>query len=431
MTTTTDPLDFTNLSGYRAKLEVLATRYGQGARSYFDIALPLHLIPTHLPIPDPEQPFEGNRRVDLNHAQKFAAYWRNNPKWTAPPLLLDTNAELGQAFEVKARAFGVEIGVLALPHNAVNVLDILDGQHRILGWTIAARDIARELKEQREQLRASRSVGDDVGVSVRTGKIAELEALEQRLQTEYVTLQVVEGITVAEHKQAFADITNNAKGITKSKTVEFDSVSVINRVTRELAETHELLAGRIDFERDRTQRNNTALLSARNLSDIVKHVALGISGRMNVRREAAYKDQLVTQLVQAYLDTLVQAFPRLSDVAADETSPVDLRRDSLLASPTILRVLAGVFYELAIDVDDDMPSLDRAGTQRAEDFFTRLAPHMDAPVTKTNPLFASGVFEEGAMAPSSRSQDLRRLVTWLTGWAQAGTELPTQNGTKR
>ena len=49
------------LSGYDDRKELLAQRYNRAGKSLFVIALPLHLIPTHMPIPDPSKPFEGNR----------------------------------------------------------------------------------------------------------------------------------------------------------------------------------------------------------------------------------------------------------------------------------------------------------------------------------------------------------------------------------
>src|SRR6478609_7869176 len=88
-----------NLSGYQDTRDLLVTRYNRGhGRSIFVIALPLHLIPSHLPKPDPEEPFPGNRTVDLPHARKFAHYWMSREDWACPPILLDTNAKL--KFEV-------------------------------------------------------------------------------------------------------------------------------------------------------------------------------------------------------------------------------------------------------------------------------------------------------------------------------------------
>lgn len=413
-----------NLSGYHDTRDLLVTRYHRGkGRSIFAIALPLHLIPSHLPKPDPDKPFEGNRTVDLLHAKKFAKYWMEREDWTCPPILLDTNANL--TFKVLYEAGGVQVGVLSLPHNSVGTLDILDGQHRVLGWYLVLDEIAGNLKKTREQLVQAQRDGDQVAVEVWREKTARLEALEARLKNEYVTMELVGGVTLQEHKQAFADITNNARGITKSKTVEFDSVSVINRVTRSICDDHDFLKDRVDFERDRVAGKNENFVSAKNVADLVRHVALGIKGRMNPRREAAFKDELLATLTGEYIDTLVESFPLLQDLAEGDTSPEVLRKTSLLASPTILRVLAGVFHNLAIELDDDIPKLRDGGLAAARSFFETLAPHMDAPVLDGNPWMETGVFpEEGGMAPGSRTQELISLTDTMTGWAIGKQAMP-------
>lgn len=83
-------MDEIQLSGYEDSKQLMAQRYNRGGKSLFIIALPLHLISTHMPVPDPDQPFEGNRRVDTKHASDFARYWRTNVRWATPPLLLST-----------------------------------------------------------------------------------------------------------------------------------------------------------------------------------------------------------------------------------------------------------------------------------------------------------------------------------------------------
>ena len=416
-----------NLSGYQETRDLLATRYNRGSgRSIFVIALPLHLIPSHLPKPDPEEPFEGNRTVDLNHARRFTKYWRERVDWTCPPVLLDTNADL--KFEIMYEAGGVQVGVLSLPHNSSGTLDILDGQHRILGWFMALEEIASELKKAREQIVQSRRAEDPVAIDVWKSKVESLELLEERLRQEYVTMELVSGVTLTEHKQAFVDITNNARGIKKSKTVEFDSVSVLNRVTRDIAAQHPLLVDLVDYENDRIGGKNPNFLSARNVSDIVRHVAIGISGRMNDRRESAWPDDQIERISTSFFDTLLEAFPDLNDMLADESGPEKLRKKSLLASSTILRVLAGTFHNLAVTHDEDVPKLESSGVELARKFFSEIAPHMGAPVKGNNPWFTTGVFDkeakEGVMAPGSRAQELSTLTDTLTQWALGWKQMP-------
>ena len=117
-------------------------------------------------------------------------------------MLLDTNVKL--KFMSMFPAGGVETGILSLPHNSGNILDV---QHRVLDWYYAVDAIASDLHGAREQMLLSKRAEDNVGVGVWRAKIDTLLEQEQRPHGEYVTMTLVEGITLAEHKQAFADIT--------------------------------------------------------------------------------------------------------------------------------------------------------------------------------------------------------------------------------
>ena len=412
-----------HLSGYEEHKELLAQRFNRAGKSLFVIALPLHLIPTHMPIPDPAKPFEGNRTVNAKHASEFGEYWRANEKWATPPLLLDTTFPLAKDFEPRAMVGGVEFGVVKLPHNSAKELQILDGQHRILGWTIVANRISEEVKVARERALKARETEDPLSIQVAEADLAKLHALQERLRREYVTVEVLEGVTLDDHKQYFHDIAVNAKGITKSLTTSFDRRKVINRVAVELAGQHALLAGMVDFEIDRVAGRNENFISGRNLADIIRTATVGIGGQFTPRKEDAFKEASVQQITEQFLDALVEAFPPLAAVASGDLDPAELREQSLLGSPTILRVLAGSYYELAIDKrDEENPFVTIAGEGKVRELFRALADHMALPIEST--WFATGYFPEPtSKAPSSRSQDLKGLTSLITRWGETGKVL--------
>src|SRR5690606_1164892 len=107
-------------------------------------------------------------------------------------------------------------------------LQILDGQHRILGWTIASNRITEELKAAREKALRARDLDDPLSIQVASEAVTRLGQLQDRLRREYVTVEILEGVTLDDHKQYFHDIAVNAKGITKSLTTSFDRRSLIN-----------------------------------------------------------------------------------------------------------------------------------------------------------------------------------------------------------
>ncbi len=418
------------LSGYDNRKELLAQRYNRGDLTVFVVAMPIHLVPTHLPIPDPDKPFENNRRVNDLHARKFGDWWRASTQWAVPPLLLDTTFPLGNEFEPKFLAGGVEFGVVKLPHNSANELNILDGQHRILGWSHIASKIVVELKDARDSLAKSKKSEDPVGIDTWQKKVDALNLDVERLRLEFVTLEILVGVDQAAHKQFFNDIAINAKGITRSVTTMFDQKTVLNRVAQELLNEDELLVGRVDTEKDRVVGKNKNMMSARNLSDIVRHVVLGIDGRMTARREAAFKDAAVENLSKAFLAALVESFDEMNKLIQEEIDPVDLRNDSLMGSTTWLRILAGVYHNLAvtgIDVDD--PKKATGGDEKARALFAQLAKETKF-VRVTGGTGVSHRVQDSAIgrffpeatskAPSSRSQDLKDIVKTLTAWGNKG-----------
>ena len=409
--------DFTDLSGYEASKKLMAQRYNLAGKSVFVVSLPLHLISAHLPIPNPEEPFEGNRRVNLTHARKFGEFWRENERCITPPLLFDTMWPLSGDFEVESKAGGVEFGTVSLPPNSSEALEILDGQHRILGWHLISQAMTREYKEASERLMAAKSAGEKDSLALWESKRDKIKAELSRMEREYVTLQIVEGLTLAEHKQVFADIANNAKGITKSVTVGFDQRSILNQTTMDTIESVQLLQGNTDLEVDRVAGGNEHLLSARNVSDIVKHVLVGIDGRMTKQRESAWKPGAVQEVIDQFFEVLTDSFPALRQVADEDLNPVDLREESLLGSPTVLRCLAGAFHDIAVVEEmGASPHVVPGDRKRAAQLFEKLAPTMELPIS--DEWFATGFFpERTSKAPSSRAQDLKGLTSLIASWA--------------
>lgn len=409
-----------NLSGYDDRKELLAQRYNREGKSLFVIALPIQLVATHLPIPDPDVPFEGNRRVDMGRARKFAEYWLENERWATPPLLLDTTYPLARDFQPKLKVHGVEFGIVRMPHNSAGELQILDGQHRILGWKIASGQIIADLRTAREQLQSAKERNDDIAVQVLQDKVNRLDHQASRLRDEYVTMEILEGVTLAEHKQFFHDIAVNAKGISKSVTMGFDQRHLLNRVAMDLAESQLLFEDRIEMEKDRVAASNENLISGKTLVDIVKAVILGVDGRMTPRREAAFGETSVGSLVEGFVATLISSFDDLQSVEDGDLSPIELREKSLLGSPTILRVLAGAYHLLAVDsTDEDKPVATEDGRKKARLLFEKLAPQMGLPIS--DDWFDTGFFPEPtSKAPSSRTQDLRALTALLAKWGETG-----------
>lgn len=402
------------LTGYDPDIRFFATRYRQGERTVYSLDLSLTQIAELLPAPDPNNPTEGNRRIKEGHARSFGEYVREHRDWVAPALVL-RGPDIFR-FEPKERIGGTEFGVMAFPRLASTDLRILDGQHRILGIHLAIRGIASDLEKARSGLAAGKRNGAEPAVLAQfQDKIDLLNAQRERFARERTTLQMfIEDDQVA-FRQMFFDIADNALGITSSVRARFDSRKVVNRSLEEVMK-HALLKGRVDPEQDRISRGNQNLMGAKHVAEIIRTLAVGIEGRIGRRLEDELREDALVQRANEFLDALVAAFPALDAVVEGSETPDDLRKASLLGSTVMFRVLAGTYAELveAYEFDDE----------DVTEFFRKLAPHMDGPVTGESIWVTEvpdDIFTAGALAPRSRRQDLKRLRDTLVDWAREVT----------
>jgi hypothetical protein len=273
---------------------------------------------------------------------------------------------------------------------------------------MAIEDIARELDDARNRkAQARRDGNDDLAVHYQR-TIDSLEHQRQRLATEHLAVQVHVETDQENYEQMFFDVADNALGITQAVKVRFDSRKVMNRAL-DAAQRHSLLRDRVDQEQDRIGGQNPNLMGAKHVVDIVRTVNIGISGRVSRRQENELQEGALVQRSNEFFDVLLDAFSDLAAVADGTLSPEELRKRSLLGSSTMLRVLAGVYYQL---IDSNYSD------EEITEFFRALSDHMFVPIASGSPWLTirSKVFAEGASAPTARSQDLRSLTDEIAGW---------------
>lgn len=397
------------VTGYDTTIRYFANRYKQGGRVVYALNLsPLQVIST-ITRPDPSQATPGNRAITLAHAQGFAKYFREHESWVVPGMILRVPHAF--EFEIIEEVEGAEFGVLVIPRQETNDIQILDGQHRILGFYLAQDSIAHDLDRARSRLATTRKVDPEgVGVAEVRKEIAALEDQRKRFERERVDLTIVVEPDPVKYKQMFFDIADNAKGITGSVKARFDNRKVVNR-SLEAVMAHPLLANRVDIEADRTGRGSIYLMGAKHVAEIIKSVIVGLEGRVSRRQDDEWKESDVAEKATAFLDTLLEAFPPLKAVTLGQLLPDDLRNTSLSGSVLMLRVLAGTYFELIAHhaFNDKM----------VREFFAKLAPHMSAPVYEGSIWLEHtvGIFDDNARAPHSRRQDLKALKDTLVDWA--------------
>lgn len=397
------------VTGYVSDIRFYATRYKQGGRTVYSLDLSLEQIASLITPPDPNVPSPGNRAIRPAHADGFARYLRERDDWVMPGMILRAPAIFD--FEVQQEVSGVQFGIISFPRRAMTDLHILDGQHRILGIGKAIKSIADDLDKARSNLATARRV-DPQGAAVGAARkrIADLEKQRDRLDNERASMTIFVEEDPTLYKQMFFDIADNQLGITASVKSRFDSRKVVNRALASVMD-HPLLKGRVDPEGDRMGRGSAYMMGAKHVAEIIRSCYVGLDGRVSRRQEDEFKEGEVAARTNKFLDSLLESFPPLRAISLGQLTTDDLRKSSLLGSVLFVRVLAGAFYELIAEhaFSEDMVA----------EFFTTLSPHVNGQVTSTGIWMAHtpGLFNEGALAPQGRRQDLKALKNLLVGWA--------------
>jgi hypothetical protein len=403
-----------DMTGYDNEDRYFATRYKQGKRTVNAIDLSLSGVVNSVAKPDPKRPTEGNRQISESHARDFAKYVRENEDWVCPPLLLrSSNVFTFEQLEKIPEIKGIEFGILSLPRRARNDLKILDGQHRILGLHFASEDIASELEKRRGLLAAARRQENAELIHVHEAEIKKLETQRSRMDRERIGMEIYIEDDPEEYKQMFVDIADNALGIKSAIRARFDHRKVVNRALDTVLK-HALLDGRVDLQQDRVVGTNSNFLGAKHVADVIRTVAVGVSGRIGRRQESDLRDDELAERANDFFDVLTASFPVLNDLIEEKITPEQLRNTSLLGSATMLRVLAGVYHKLAQQKSDD----------EVIGFFSKLARYMKVPVPDKSPwLEVKGdVFSVGAKAPKARYQDMEELTNTIVKWSQSEPE---------
>lgn len=415
----TQNIDLTGkLGGYSATDDYIAQKSEQGGRKHYLIVLPLPQVVTTMPIPDPAVPFDDNREVKASHARNFAEYVRTHAHWHAGCLTIRTlsGATTFEPFE-GAQVGNLQFGVLKVPRNARGIFKIIDGQHRILGIKYLLDSLAEDLMNATSSLAKAERVGSVKSVIEQFEReIKNIKKVQERVESDCIAIELVVEDDTELAKQIFVDVANHALGVRKAITAVFDQTKVVNRALNELLDgtCDDLIADRIDGYKDRVTGSNPNLMGAGSLSDVIRTLTVGINGRISAAQEKTLDQKVLARDTNKFFETLRNSFPDLNAIAIGSSTPADLRKTSILGSSTMLRVLAGVYYELRAKGATIIDIIE---------FFKKLSKHTAAPVSSANAsgrmwlnATTEGAFADGANAPGSRAQAVKALVTAMVEW---------------
>lgn len=399
------------VTGYSTDERLYATRYKQGGRTVYQIALsPLELTGL-VTRPNPDKTLDDNRKIRPRHAVEFAKYILDNESWVIPGIILRAPSTIF-TFTADRDVHTAQFGVLSYGKASGGQIQILDGQHRILGFHVALEMLNDQLQKATDHLRRAERTEDKGSRGVRDARAAveEIKRKIDNLANERVSVEIQVTNNPKEYRQMFYDIAENAIGITAAVKARFDQRKVINRALPLVAE-HPLLNDRLDDNIDRVSTNSPYLLSVKHVAETARAANVGFEGRIGKVMEKQLQEAEVAKKGLDFFDDLVGGFPQFSLIMSGQLLPSTLRQTTILGSSGFLRVLAGVHHEL----------LNNHGFERqmVVEFFKKLAPHVGAPIHE-NTIWRRQmpeIFDLGAYGPRGRRQDSVLLLNTLVAWA--------------
>jgi len=411
MDTQVQPTTFTP-SAYQTDTQFFATRYSQGSRTVYGLALTPGELTSLVQRPDPAVPTEGNRRINGPHAEAFARYFIDNENWVVPGIILRAPSMF--TFEVAQEIPSAAFGMMAYPKRRQGDVHILDGQHRILGFFVALEKLDVEIDKARSRKAQARRTGlDDRAVQDITKEIATLERARDRFYNQRVAVEVQVTDDVDDAKQMFFDIAENALGITASTRARFDSRKIVNRALPMVLE-HPLLVNRVDLDKDRVQKNSPYWIPASKIVEIIRTMRKGFEGRVSRKDNEAWKGEeaAIARETNEFFDLLVKTMPPVNALLHSQITAGTMRDTMLLGGQTFIRILAGVYYELRKD---------RGWSEKqVTEFFAALGPHASirAHANSIWKLHAPDhLFNLNGVGPSGRRADSVELMNLITDWA--------------
>lgn len=418
-TNVTEPSSKPAITGIATEEQTYATRYKQGGRTIFGLSLSPAQIVNMVPRPDPNVPNPGNRAIRENHAKAFADYYLDHDNWVIPGIILRAPSIFKYESEMEPSEGFAQWGVMSYPKRSASQIQILDGQHRILGFHIALQMIAQRIEKAQDfRARALRAEhGDKTAPAVREAEafLRAARALEDRFSSERVSVEVQVTDDTREYRQMFFDIADNALGITASVRSRFDSRKVVNRALPGVLE-HPLLDKRVDLENDRLKRNSSDYATARHVADIVRAVQVGLEGRIGKVQERVLSDHKVAEDARSFLDLAVETFPQLQALQIGQVSAQTLRSTTLLGSPAMMRVLAGVYHDLQSEKH-------QWSREKVAEFFKVIEPHLLGGAHLNSiwiKYMPDEAFSINSYSPNGRGQDIRGIVKTLVDAAILG-----------
>ena len=304
-------------------LRAHATRLRQGKRDVYHFALRMAQFDDALPIEVDEKVIRDNRRFIPSHAKAIEDYLSSNESWVLGPVTLSIDPEFVEfePYEGQGKNQLPEIGELRIIEGASSSLRIIDGQHR--RWAI--RDLMRNTEGGDPAVRAA----------------FEESQMPVALYTEADTAAI---------RQMFADMAQQ-RNMTAVARARFDQRDPFNRAAAEVQAQSVWLDPFVEMNSSTVSRGSEKLIAFNQLAVNLKTLRYGYGGRVSrVRQQEANRDfdeivELGLHWIDDFLPSAREEYAILGNLEADPDYIPTQRRETFAYSGTMLRVIAGCFYE--------------------------------------------------------------------------------------
>ena len=365
-----------------------AHRFRQGGRDVYACALNLTTLNASLPDRiDDRVVRDANRQLTPSHARRIQAYLAERDDWVLSALMLGVPPE---AVEFRPYVEGdgapMHVGELRIRADSPASMKMFDGQHR----RRAIKDLFLEL--------ATNGRGAD--------KLSALEASSLPIM-----LYVEDDIEAL--RQMFADAAQT-KPIEANVVAQFDLRDPFNLAALWLEENSELFGGRVEKERASVPRTSECIIAINQLSATLKTVQVGYRGRVSKDLSDQYMltlDDLNERCWTWSDDFMPSAREEYEWLVAGEidNSEIPLNRATSLAyNATVIRLLAGCYYEWTNNGSDWTPLAEFIRNASLEPGSGQGALLVDA-----------GLVAEGGITPFARAQLVDSAIDHIVRQARA------------
>ena len=305
-------------------LKTPAHRVRQGGRTAYYFTLRMAQFDDLLPEEVDTKVIKHQRRFVPSHAKAIFEYLESTDNWIMGPVTLSVDPSFidFQPYSGQDRSVAM-VGELTVSEGGRSALRILDGQHR-----------RHAIKEYR--------------------RFNFIEEPDRERQTRFNQCQMPIALYVENDtkgiSQMFADMARQ-KPMDAVARARFDMRDPFNRAAEQLMEESEWIEPFVEMNRSVVPRTSSMLVAFNQLAANLKTLMFGYYGRVSRNRRLELDNEIETIVniginwTDDFLPNAREEYFELQDQNIDEDFVPKQRHRTLAYNGTMLRILAGCYYE--------------------------------------------------------------------------------------